>query len=624
MNDDVRFHTDFNAEIWSLFDAACDDALSADEVARLETLLRADERLLNLYLDYFCMHAELLRLIRLQRSRKHIIEAMHPTPLSAADANASLISETTAEVKSAAAEPKVTASTPGMLPDYELPWEKPRPKVVIKTSPPTPILWYSVNSPIGLPLISYTLGALIMLIALSIGAVVHVTHNYEIAVGQAATSEDESGGSGGGGGLSGALAAAEKAKPKKEEAPVVGHISGMVDCRWADPSLKPLAPRIRQGTKFALVSGLMEITYTTGAKVILQGPCTYEVESPHGGYLALGKLTARVASGQWPVASAQSQIADHKSAIRNHKSHSPLATRHSPLFTVRTPTALITDLGTEFGVEVDENRNTISHVFQGYVGVRLAGDVSGDESRVVVLGANQSALVKKDGKIQTFDAAKRARAGEEGVVADAAGAFVRQMPRWTPIKVFNTGIGLKEGDPDPHWQIVARSDQPDFKPQPAVVTSVRPELFRPNDPGRSQWISIAGNLPDLPNGVTFTFRTTFELKDATPGSAVLRCQFLADNHVSDIRLNGEAVKIPWHSYFPPFDRFTPFAVNKGFVKGTNVLEIEVHNEDIRPRPAAPNPMAVLVELELSALSWPDDAETADGGHGSGERKETKP
>ena len=41
------------------------------------------------------------------------------------------------------------------------------------------------------------------------------------------------------------------------------------------------------GDKFALSSGLMEITYDTGARVILQGPVTYEVESASGGYLAV-------------------------------------------------------------------------------------------------------------------------------------------------------------------------------------------------------------------------------------------------------------------------------------------------------------------------------------------------
>ena len=33
-------------------------------------------------------------------------------------------------------------------------------------------------------------------------------------------------------------------------------------------------------------SGLLEITYDTGAKVILQGPVTYEVESKDGGSFA--------------------------------------------------------------------------------------------------------------------------------------------------------------------------------------------------------------------------------------------------------------------------------------------------------------------------------------------------
>ena len=75
---------------------------------------------------------------------------------------------------------------------------------------------------------------------------------------------------------------------------LVGRITGMVDCRWEKgseirvqgsgaenqkseiPNPKSL---VSLGDKFALASGLMEITYDTGAKVILQGPVTYEVES---------------------------------------------------------------------------------------------------------------------------------------------------------------------------------------------------------------------------------------------------------------------------------------------------------------------------------------------------------
>ena len=81
----------------------------------------------------------------------------------------------------------------------------------------------------------------------------------------------------------------------------------------------------------------MEITYDTGAKVILQGPVTYEVESRRGGFLSVGKLTARlekigrirnaVASGQWAVTSAEiHKISNPQSLIPNPSC--PLATGH--------------------------------------------------------------------------------------------------------------------------------------------------------------------------------------------------------------------------------------------------------------------------------------------------------
>ena len=56
----------------------------------------------------------------------------------------------------------------------------------------------------------------------------------------------------------------------------------MVDCKWrAGSGSRVQRPELRSsilsrllGDKFALASGLMEITYDTGAKVILQGPVT--------------------------------------------------------------------------------------------------------------------------------------------------------------------------------------------------------------------------------------------------------------------------------------------------------------------------------------------------------------
>ena len=94
----------------------------------------------------------------------------------------------------------------------------------------------------------------------------------------------------------------------------VGQITGLVDCRWATwkassgqwtvgsksdfPNPKSQIPNLNLvvplGTKYDVTSGLLEITYDTGAKVILQGPCKYEIESAASGFLSLGKLTARV------------------------------------------------------------------------------------------------------------------------------------------------------------------------------------------------------------------------------------------------------------------------------------------------------------------------------------------
>ena len=47
----------------------------------------------------------------------------------------------------------------------------------------------------------------------------------------------------------------------------------MVDCRWTDPAAVA-ADRdlVALGRKYDLASGLLEITYDSGAKVILQGP----------------------------------------------------------------------------------------------------------------------------------------------------------------------------------------------------------------------------------------------------------------------------------------------------------------------------------------------------------------
>jgi hypothetical protein len=182
----------------------------------------------------------------------------------------------------------------------------------------------------------------------------------------------------------------------------IGRITGMVECVWAKAEgrsqgagtsgrnpVHHLQPTIHTpvslGDRLALRSGLLEITYDTGARVILQGPVTYDVESRDGGYLAVGKLTAKVEK--------KSGRNKTEEATDTHSSFL-IPSSPAPLFTIRTPTAFVTDLGTEFGVEVGAKGQTTSHVFRGSVEVRTIPANRTAKAEFRVLHASEFATVE--------------------------------------------------------------------------------------------------------------------------------------------------------------------------------------------------------------------------------------
>ncbi len=399
----------------------------------------------------------------------------------------------------------------------------------------------------------------------------------------------------------------------------VGRITGMLDVQWSDDPRylpPPDFAHVPLDRKYKLDSGLLEITYDSGAKVILQGPCTYEVESRTGGYLALGKLTARVEKRSEGRGAREEKGSRFKVQGSNSKPEPSSFILHpSSLFSVRTPTAVITDLGTEFAVEVDKAGTSKTHVFQGKVEVRLSGNKA--DVRAIRLGAGESARVGPD-RDQVIRIIRGTSENAQPL------GFTRRMPEWVPIELFNTGVGLKEGAPDPHWQLVARSDDPDFQPRPALVTAAH-VYWLANYPARSQWLSTADGPPAVPN-VTYTFCTTFKLlTNMLPETAVLRGRFIADNHVQAIRLNGKEVPVSEHGWGrlgggifsdgDAFNLFSEFSARKGFVEGANTLEIDVHN-GIPPETGGNGAMGLRVELSGHVLSsWQS------GGRGQPPRKE---
>jgi hypothetical protein len=516
-------------------EAVFDRTVSDDELVELNAILLADPVSRNRYLDYCRMQVALRLELRSHRAAQKVQRQIGVEP----------------------AGPTAESDVDGEEPLSAIP------PIVIDVSPGGRYPLGGGLFAVGGPLFSYAAATVIT------GMLVLGTWMYKVS-------------------LHGEVSLAKPA-PASEHLPpqpvLVGRITATAECRWADGQEAPSA--VPLGRTYELASGLVEIRYDTGATVILQGPCTYEVESARGGYLSLGKLTARVETKGEGGRGRAEEDESPKSEIRNPKSPFPLP---PSAFVVRTPTAVVTDLGTEFGVEVDASGATQSHVFRGKVELRAAGDGQHSDAHPIPLGENESARVEagQDRAVRVI----RLSPNEA-----RPGGFTRQMPRRVPIKVFNTGVGVNEGDEDPHWQIVARTDDPHFEPRPAVVTAVGPTCM-PNDCSRSQWISTANHLPLVPDNVTYTFRTTFELADLLAGSAVLRGQFVVDDRVAAIRLNGQSVPMP-EGDSGPHSEYRRFAAAKGFVEGVNTLEIDVYNGDpaYKDRPASS--MALLVELEGS-------------------------
>jgi hypothetical protein len=122
----------------------------------------------------------------------------------------------------------------------------------------------------------------------------------------------------------------------RETAPAnIAWLVNAQDCRWAAREQKP-GRDMQAGKVLLLERGLAEIEFDLGARVILQGPAALELLSGSSARLRYGTLTARV----------------------------PVAARG---FTVLSPGGKVVDLGTEFGLSVEDGGTTTLRVFKGEV-----------------------------------------------------------------------------------------------------------------------------------------------------------------------------------------------------------------------------------------------------------------
>ena len=323
-------------ELLDLLDALCNDKLAPDDRRQLELILAENVEARRVYFDYLDMHLQLRRWRKAEGRRADGVELQ-------AQASPFLSSVPDSAVDTAAELPH--SSFPSLFPL------------------PSPLSPQFVDRPV----FSYMVASVVLCIML-LSAWAYKITNHQIANVPSPLIQSNN----------------------NSEFVFVGRITGMVDVKWSDDPryLPPMAfANVLLGRKYFLDAGLLEITYHSGAKVILEGPCEYTVDSDAGGFLKLGKLTARVekkvVSGQWLVASDErSETRDWVAKLEPlATSHQPLTIKNSPrsslpppLFSIRTPTVVVTDLGTEFGVEVKQDGELDIHVFDGMVEVARLGE----------------------------------------------------------------------------------------------------------------------------------------------------------------------------------------------------------------------------------------------------------
>lgn len=147
----------------------------------------------------------------------------------------------------------------------------------------------------------------------------------------------------------------------------VGRITTLTrDVQWGNSdSAHEFLLRIRMGQRIDIQSGMIELEYYSGAKIILHSPCVFVPTGIESGRLERGQVTGKVNNGN---------------------------------FILTTPSAKVVDLGTEFGAAVGPNLQTDVFVFDGEVEV-VAGQVDANKVEKRLLKKGMGVTVQTSGTI---------------------------------------------------------------------------------------------------------------------------------------------------------------------------------------------------------------------------------
>ncbi|VTS07131.1 FecR family protein [Tuwongella immobilis] len=146
--------------------------------------------------------------------------------------------------------------------------------------------------------------------------------------------------------------------------PIVAWLTNAQNCRWVNDATKRAGFHV--GDTIQLAGGLAELRFSNQATVLLEGPAELRLLSESQVRLQRGRLAAKVPESA-----------------------------HG--FTVLSPTGKVVDLGTEFGVSVNDSGTTDVVVFEGEVLANQRGENGADTGPVHSLKPNE--MVRLDAEL---------------------------------------------------------------------------------------------------------------------------------------------------------------------------------------------------------------------------------
>lgn len=328
------------------------------------------------------------------------------------------------------------------------------------------------------------------------------------------------------------------AAPAAQPAPAVATLTAQRDTDWANEILSP-GTRLRAGERLTLIRGLAEITTNRGAVAVIEAPASIE-------------------------------FLDHNNAIRLHSGRlvGICETGLSKGFLVQTPHMAITDLGTEFCVDVSDNNTSTVHVLQGEVAVESARALRDEKPLYLTTGESASA------------SARRPRARTTPQTPEHLGRF--QNVSIQSITLRGTGAGLGIGSIDPNWEVVEANGRTLDRPERVEV--IDPKFYKLPNRGQESWSAsqMIGYKPGdgMPRDAAFVFETRFVIPDTFDAeAAALQLRYMADIYVQWVRINGQRIRLDREAH--GWGGFVKSTIRDHLVQGENTIAFEVINASPR-------------------------------------------